>query len=41
MQHFDFYNQENFERDYSLYFDVVKREKIQGSERIIYLMKRK
>lgn len=41
MQHFDFYNQQNFERDYSLYFDVVKREKIQGSERIIYLMKRK
>ncbi|HLU51487.1 MAG TPA: hypothetical protein VKZ42_04925, partial [Flavobacteriaceae bacterium] len=41
MGHFDFYNQENFEADYALYFNILKKEIIQGTERIIYLMKKK
>lgn len=39
--HFDFYNEENFERDYSVYFEIVKKEKIASSERILYSLRRR
>ena len=39
--HFDFYNEENFEREYSVYFEIVKKEKIASSERILYSLKRR
>jgi hypothetical protein len=39
--HFDFYNEDNFEKGYALYFDIVKKEHIPGSERILYSLKRR
>ncbi|MES2574143.1 MAG: class I SAM-dependent methyltransferase [Bacteroidota bacterium] len=39
--HFDFYNEENFEREYAVYFEIVKKEKITSSERILYSLKRR
>ena len=39
--HFDFYNEENFEEEYSVYFEIVKKIKIDSSERILYSLKRK
>tara|TARA_R110000850_G_scaffold16697_1_gene51689 strand:- start:29911 stop:31302 length:1392 start_codon:yes stop_codon:yes gene_type:complete len=41
INHFDFYNEENFESGYSHYFDIVKKEPIKASERILYVLKRK
>ncbi len=41
VNHFDFYNEENFEAGYSQYFEIVKKEPINASERILYLLKRK
>lgn len=38
--HFDFYNEENFEKEYSAYFEIVDKERIISSERILYSMKR-
>ncbi|MFI0490521.1 class I SAM-dependent methyltransferase [Flavobacterium sp.] len=38
--HFDFYNEENFEKEYAVYFEIVKKEKITSSERILYSLKR-
>ena len=38
--HFDFYNEENFEKEYTVYFEIIKKEKIASSERIIYSLKR-
>ncbi|MCC9073652.1 class I SAM-dependent methyltransferase [Flavobacterium sp. F-65] len=38
--HFDFYNEENFEKEYSVYFEILKKERIISSERILYSMKR-
>jgi len=38
--HFDFYNEENFEKEYTVYFEIVKKEKIASSERILYSLKR-
>ena len=38
--HFDFYNEENFEKEYSIYFEILKKEKIASSERILYSLKR-
>lgn len=37
--HFDFYNEENFEDDYSEYFEIIKKEPIASSARILYTMK--
>ncbi|HEY0092187.1 MAG TPA: class I SAM-dependent methyltransferase, partial [Flavobacterium sp.] len=37
--HFDFYNEIQFEKEYSAYFHIVKKEQIQGSERILYSMR--
>lgn len=39
--HFDFYNEENFEREYTVYFEIVMKEKIDSSERILYSLKRR
>jgi len=39
--HFDFYDEENFEREYSIYFEIVKKERIDSSERILYSLKRR
>jgi hypothetical protein len=39
--HFDFYNEKNFEKEYSAYFEVVKKVKIDSSERILYSLKRR
>jgi hypothetical protein len=38
-EHFNFYNIENFEKCYSNYFDVIEKEPIKGSERMMYLLK--
>ncbi|CAD0009811.1 methyltransferase domain-containing protein [Flavobacterium chungangense] len=37
--HFDFYNEENFEKEYTVYFEIIKKEKIESSERILYSLK--
>lgn len=34
------YNEENFEREFSLFFTIIAKERIRGSERILYLMKK-
>ncbi len=39
--HFDFYNEANFEKEYSVYFEIVKKIKIDSSERILYSLKRR
>lgn len=39
--HFDFYNEENFESEYAIYFEIIKKEKIASSERILYSFKRR
>lgn len=39
--YFDFYNEANFEKEYSVYFEIVKKEKIISSERILYSLKRR
>jgi hypothetical protein len=39
--HFDFYNEDNFEKEYSVYFEIVKKTKIDSSERILYSLKRR
>ncbi len=39
--HFDFYNEENFEKEYAVYFEIIKKEKIESSERILYSLKRR
>jgi hypothetical protein len=41
MGHFDYYNLSNFEKDYLEVFDVLEKEKIPGTERTLYLLKRK
>ncbi|HQE34033.1 nodulation protein NoeA [Flavobacterium alvei] len=39
--HFDFYNEENFENEYAVYFEIVHKVKIDSSERILYSLKRR
>lgn len=41
IHHFDFYNQKNFEQGYQNYFHIEKKQPIEGTERVLYLMKRK
>lgn len=41
LNHFDYYNKENFEKDYAAYFDVIEKLKIPNTERTMYLLKRK
>jgi len=35
------YNEENFEKEFSVFFSIVVKERIHGSERILYWMKKK
>jgi hypothetical protein len=37
--HFDFYNIENFETSYLKYFELVEKQDIHNSERVMYLLK--
>lgn len=41
INYFDFYNEENFENAYSNYFEIVKKETISDSQRVLYLLKRR
>lgn len=41
INHFDFYNEKEFEEGYSQYFELVKREEVTGTQRILYLFKEK
>lgn len=41
INHFDFYNQKEFEKGYSKYFDLIKREDVVGTKRVMYLFKSK
>ena len=40
-EHFDFYNLEDFEIAYSKYFEIIENKAIDGSERVMYLLKNK
>ncbi|WP_179022464.1 class I SAM-dependent methyltransferase [Winogradskyella forsetii] len=37
--YFEFYNVDNFEKAYSEYFEILEKKAIEGSERLIYLLK--
>lgn len=39
--HFDFYNQNQFERSYLGYFEIVEKTAIENSERLMYFLKTK
>lgn len=41
INHFDFYNQNDFEKGYSKYFDLIKKEEVTGTKRVLYLFKNK
>jgi hypothetical protein len=41
INHFDFYNEKEFEKGYLTYFTVEKKEQIAGTQRVLYLMKRR
>lgn len=41
LNHFDYYNKENFEKDYVAFFDVIEKQQIPNTERTMYLLKRK
>jgi len=41
INHFDFYNLENFEMGYGEYYTFEKKTPIEGTKRVLYLMKRK
>ena len=41
INHFDFYNQTDFEKGYSQYFKLVKKEEVAGTKRVMYLFKNK
>jgi ribosomal protein L11 methylase PrmA len=38
--HFDFYNEQDFEKEFAAYFNIVNKRLIPGSDRILYSMKR-
>jgi 16S rRNA A1518/A1519 N6-dimethyltransferase RsmA/KsgA/DIM1 with predicted DNA glycosylase/AP lyase activity len=37
--HFDFYNEENFESEYAVFYSIVKKEVIPNTNRILYSLK--
>jgi hypothetical protein len=37
--HFDFYNEENFEKDYSNYYHIIEKQQIPNTHRILYNLK--
>jgi hypothetical protein len=39
--HFDFYNLDNFKSNYLKYFNIIEEQTINGSERVLFLLKRK
>ena len=41
INHFDFYNQINFEKEYLTFFDLLEKKEILGTNRVLYLLKRK
>ncbi|MEZ4859144.1 MAG: class I SAM-dependent methyltransferase [Flavobacteriaceae bacterium] len=41
INHFDFYNQEEFEKGYLGFFEIEKKEEIKGTNRVLYLLNRK
>ncbi len=41
INHFDFYNESNFEKGYSKFFNIVKKENLDGTARVMYLLKNK
>ncbi len=41
INHFDFYNQDNFELAYSEKFTLIKKERIAGASRVLYHFKKK
>lgn len=41
INHFDFYNQDEFEKGYQKYFSVAKKQAVEGTQRVLYLMKNK
>ena len=41
INHFDFYNEEDFERGYMQYFDLEIKEHVAGTKRVLYLLKNK
>ncbi len=41
INHFDFYNEEEFEKGYLQYFTLEKKEVVQGTKRLLYLLKAK
>lgn len=41
INHFDFYNEANFEKGYGVYFDIEKKETVAGTKRVLYLLKNK
>ncbi len=41
INHFDFYNQSEFEKGYSNFFNLVKKEEVEGTKRVMYLFKNK
>lgn len=41
INHFDFYNETDFETGYTQFFTIEKKEIVPGTKRVLYLMKRK
>lgn len=41
INHFDFYNEKDFEAGYTQFFTIEKKEVVPGTKRVLYLMKRK
>lgn len=37
--YFDFYNEDNFENSYKKYFQIIEKQHITGTHRVLYLMK--
>ena len=40
INHFDFYNEDEFETGYLKYFTLEKKEQITGTQRVLYLLKK-
>ncbi len=41
INHFDFYNESNFELGYASHFELLKKERVTGTKRIMYLYRKK
>ena len=41
INHFDFYDQDNFETKFGIYFILIHKVRIEGTHRILYLYKKK